>query len=161
MRRRGTISLEELRKSACAKIPANEKLLAEFGNKKSDSGNKTSQNGKIVTKHFRKKSTEKNWMGWNLLAWCNEKGLQLHEEYKFENTRRWRFDWAIPALMIAVEYEGLFSEKSRHTTPNGFTGDSNKYNHAQMKGWKVLRFTALNYNTLITQLNQVYETLHL
>jgi len=66
-------------------------------------------------------------------------------ELKFDNFRRYRFDWAIPELKLAIEYEGLNSEKSRHTTKKGYTGDCIKYNLATLNGWKILRYTALNY----------------
>ncbi|WP_290861894.1 hypothetical protein [Flavobacterium sp.] len=67
-------------------------------------------------------------------------------ELKFDEVRRFRFDWAIPELKLAIEYEGLNSEKSRHTTKKGYTGDCVKYNLAILNGWKVLRYTALNYS---------------
>jgi very-short-patch-repair endonuclease len=67
-------------------------------------------------------------------------------ELKFDDIRRYRFDWAIPDLKLAIEYEGLNSEKSRHTTKKGYTGDCQKYNLAVINGWKVLRYTAMNYS---------------
>lgn len=71
--------------------------------------------------------------------------IPFEQEYKFHPVRRWRFDVAIPGAMVAIEYEGVFSPKSRHTTVNGYAGDSEKYNQAQILGWKVLRYTAKNY----------------
>lgn len=70
------------------------------------------------------------------------------EELQFSETRKFRFDWAIPELMIAIEYEGIFSKKSGHTTIGGYTKDCEKYNLAQIEGWKVLRYTAINYTNL-------------
>ena len=46
---------------------------------------------------------------------------------------------AIPGKKIAIEYEGIVADKSRHTNIKGYTEDSNKYNEAQKLGWKVLR----------------------
>lgn len=112
------------------------------------------EGGRKVTKHFQKRSKEKDFICWNLLYWCNEKAVCLEEEYLFNPNRKWRFDWAIPSLMIAVEYEGLFSEKSGHTTITGFTKDTDKYNSATSRGWRVIRLTALNYRNLISALNQ-------
>lgn len=40
------------------------------------------------------------------------------------------------------------SNKSRHTTGKGYTEDCNKYNLAQVCGWLVLRFTAMNVEKL-------------
>ena len=102
----------------------------------------------------KKESKEKDWMAWNLMYWCNQHAVELKSEFRFDEVRKWRFDFCIPSLMIGIEYEGLMSEKSRHTTAKGFTGDTEKYNQAQQLGWKVLRFTALNYKTLITELNK-------
>lgn len=111
----------------------------------------------------QKRSEAKDWMMLNLQYWCNERALTLLTEHIFDQdqvrygitveARLWRFDFAIPAHMIAIEYEGIFSEKSRHTTFQGFTGDAKKYNRANELGWRVLRFTAKNYKDLIQTLN--------
>ena len=61
-------------------------------------------------------------------------------EYKFHPKRKWKFDFAWPASMIAVEVEGaVWMEKSRHTSGKGFTDDCVKYNEAALLGWQVLR----------------------
>ena len=78
--------------------------------------------------------------------------IDFVEELEFHPNRKFRFDWAIPSLMIAIEYEGVFSKKSRHTTISGFNEDCFKYNQAQILGWKVLRYTAKNYKDLSNDL---------
>jgi very-short-patch-repair endonuclease len=67
------------------------------------------------------------------------------EEFKFAPGRRFRADYAIPEHKLLIEYEGVFSAKSRHTTPVGYTRDCEKYNLAATLGYRVLRYTALNY----------------
>ena len=64
-------------------------------------------------------------------------------EYEFHPTRKWRFDFAWPDHMLAVECEGLQPPnlKSRHTTNEGFMKDCEKYNAAVLLGWRVLRYT--------------------
>lgn len=62
-------------------------------------------------------------------------------EHKFHNKRRWRFDFAHPIHMIAVEIEGGVWIKGRHTRGSGFVKDMEKYNSAEVSGWTVLRFT--------------------
>lgn len=104
-----------------------------------------------------KASKEKAWMGWNLMHWANENALELKTEYKFSDDRKFRFDWAFPAVKIAIEYEGLNSYKSGHTTMSGFTSNTDKYNLAQAQGWIVLRFTLLNYKSLPKQLNDAFN----
>jgi very-short-patch-repair endonuclease len=61
-------------------------------------------------------------------------------EYKFAPDRKWRFDFAWPARMLAVEVEGGVYSGGRHTRGSGFVKDVEKYNAAAMLGWRVLRF---------------------
>jgi hypothetical protein len=76
-------------------------------------------------------------------------------ELQFDEVRKFRFDWAIPSLKIALEYEGIFSEKSRHTTITGYSKDIEKYNLAITLGWRVLRYTAKNYKDLENDLKKL------
>ena len=62
-------------------------------------------------------------------------------EYKFHPKRRWRFDFAWPDHMLAVELEGGVWAGGRHTRGAGFVADCDKYNAAVVLGWRVLRFT--------------------
>lgn len=55
------------------------------------------------------------------------------------NLKDWRFDFAWPAQMLAVEIEGGIWMKGRHTRGGGFTDDCRKYNEAMLMGWRVLR----------------------
>lgn len=63
------------------------------------------------------------------------------KEFKFHPTRRWRFDYALPAHKIALEVEGGVWTGGRHTRPQGFLGDIEKYNTATLMGWRVFRTT--------------------
>ncbi len=116
-----------------------------------------SENGKIVARHFKKKSKEKDWMGLNLFLWCSEKGMKLMEEYRFHPERKWRADYFIGELKCVIEYEGLFSETSRHTTAKGYSGDTDKYREAAKIGLTVLRYTAMNYKQVLQDLNDLYN----
>jgi len=141
-------TLDELRKSACAHL--NPHLFENP--KKEDKICPTKGVKKCNTKKGQK---TKEWIGKNLWAWCYANKLELLTEYPFHEERKWRFDWCILALKVAIEYEGVMSEKSRHTTVTGFTGDSEKYNAAQSLGWIVLRYTVLNYKTLLQDLEKI------
>lgn len=79
-------------------------------------------------------------------------GVNYESEYPFHPTRKWRFDWAIPDKKIGIEYEGVFSEKSRHTTKGGYTADVEKYREAAKLGWTVLRYTNKDYVRLTDDL---------
>ena len=61
-------------------------------------------------------------------------------EYQFHPTRKWRFDFAWPAVRLAVEVEGGVYGRGRHVRPSGFIKDCEKYNAAALAGWVVLRF---------------------
>jgi hypothetical protein len=98
-------------------------------------------------------SVEKNAIGFILKSFHQHDMIPEYvTEHQFDDKRRFRFDWAIPDLKLAIEYEGIFSEKSGHTTVNGYTKDVKKYNLATIQGWKVLRYTALNYSDLAQDL---------
>lgn len=59
----------------------------------------------------------------------------------FGKTRRWRFDYAIPHQRIAWEIEGGHWTGGRHNTGSGFEKDIEKYNHATLLDWRVIRST--------------------
>ena len=63
-------------------------------------------------------------------------------EFQFAPPRRWRFDYAWPALWIALEFEGGVWTKGRHTRGKGYSNDCEKYSTAALLGWKVLRITS-------------------
>lgn len=72
-------------------------------------------------------------------------------EYKFSNTRKFRFDYFIDLTAynssiagIGIEYEGINyqnSNYSRHTNTSGFIKDIDKYNLALTLTVPVLRYT--------------------
>lgn len=76
-------------------------------------------------------------------------------ELRFDKKRRFRFDIAIPDAKIGIEYEGLNSEKSGHTTLVGYTSDTEKYNLAAEQGWRVYRYTVVNYKNVINDIEKV------
>lgn len=66
--------------------------------------------------------------------------IPFKREYRFCE-RRWKFDFAFPERMFAVEIEGGIWSRGRHTRPQGYINDMEKYNAASALGWKVWRFT--------------------
>jgi len=68
-------------------------------------------------------------------------------EYRFASPRRWRFDFAWPDRMLAVEIDGGTYVNGRHNRAAGFQADCEKMNAAAMAGWRVLRFTAADVNS--------------
>lgn len=98
------------------------------------------------------------WLELNLLYWGNERTIALEQEHKFCPERGWRFDFAFPAIRIAVEYEGgIFMQRSGHNSHTGIQRDIDKYNRAQALGWKVIRCTAKDYSTVLKTLNELVK----
>lgn len=133
---RNVFTIEDIKKSKVAKL--NEHLFAE----------KPKRKPRKVSKHVE-------WMKEALQEWCNENGYTLLIEHKFSEYRKFRFDFAIKELMIGIEYHGLNSEKSGHTTLLGFTKDQDKANLAQREGWNVYAYTVINFRNVVNDLNEI------
>jgi len=71
-------------------------------------------------------------------------------EFKFHPTRKWRFDFAIPQIKMAIEVEGGIYTRGRHLRPTGFLRDMEKYNTASLMGWTLFRTTPKYLNSVYT-----------
>jgi len=78
-------------------------------------------------------------------------------EYKFDTKRRWRFDFSNKKLKLAIEIEGGVWNRGRHIRGKGFIADCEKYNQAQLLGWKVLRYTPQQLNLMVDDLTKYLE----
>lgn len=89
---------------------------------------------------------------------AKELGVECVKELQFYKSRKWRFDYALPKYKIALEVEGGVWTRGRHTRPQGFLGDMNKYNTATLCGWRVFRTTPgklLSSDTLLLLKNAI------
>lgn len=66
---------------------------------------------------------------------------RLEKEYTFCPGRRFRFDYAVPELWLAVEVDGGVWIWGRHNRPKTFQADLEKLNLATAMGWRVFRYT--------------------
>lgn len=66
---------------------------------------------------------------------------EIWPEFYFTTDRKWRFDYCMPECKIAIEVEGGAWTRGRHTRPQGFIADMEKYNRAVADGWKLIRVT--------------------
>lgn len=82
-------------------------------------------------------------------------------EYRFTAPRKWRFDFAWPEKMLAVEIEGGIWTQGRHTRPMGYAADLEKYNAAQCMGWRILRYAQPSFNEPDNILAQVITVLNM
>lgn len=65
--------------------------------------------------------------------------IQFEREYRFHDTRKWRFDFAMPDIKLAVEVEGGLYINGRHNRGKGYEDDLEKYGEAMKLGWTVYR----------------------
>lgn len=90
-----------------------------------------------------------------------ELGYNPVHKYKYriadpDSPQDWEADHAVLKYGIFYEYEGLpgevqtkwgrYEKKSRHTTRSGYAGDCNKYNHAAVMGFALLRYNDISLN---------------
>src|SRR5690348_4551578 len=100
----------------------------------------------ISTKRTKLKKESPLELGF-LRAWMmHGKGPQPVREFKFHPVREWRFDFAWPHKLVAVEIHGGTHGRGRHVTGKGFHGDCQKQNAAVRRGWRVLAFTTEDVN---------------
>lgn len=87
-------------------------------------------------------------------SWEDFLELQIEEaglpkpvrEYRFLTTRRFRFDFAWPNHLFAVEVDGNVYGHSRHTSGTGFSKDCEKFALAAIEGYRVIRITSGQVN---------------
>ena len=76
---------------------------------------------------------------------------EVKTEHRFHPKRMWRFDYAVPSRKIAVEYQGHgkmgggSKHVGGHASVKGLSSDAEKFNSAEILGWRVILFTALHF----------------
>lgn len=66
-------------------------------------------------------------------------------EYQFAPPRLWRFDWAWPEHLVALEIDGGNWARGRHGYGKGVDRDHAKLNRAGLLGWLVLHCTRQDF----------------
>lgn len=111
--------------------------------------------GKTIVLLQKKVPKKKPKAYYEMMAMLESLDIPFVMEHRFDEYRKFRFDFAFVDKKVAVEYEGIMSKKSRHTTVGGYSKDADKYNLAQKQGWSVFRFTVLNYKNLLDTIRPV------
>jgi len=86
-------------------------------------------------------------------AFCFQSSIKTPEkEYRFHETRKWRFDYAWPDYMVAVECEGgtYIAGGGGHNRGKAFRDDLEKYSESAAMGWLVIRVTPQQLCTAYT-----------
>ena len=68
-------------------------------------------------------------------------GKGVRARLRTAGLKDWRFDFAWPDYVLAIEVEGGTHTQGRHVRGKGFEDDCDKYNYAALNGWMLLRFT--------------------
>ena len=74
-------------------------------------------------------------------------GVDIVREYRFHETRKWRWDWALPAIKVCFEYQGLnfgHGGASGHQTIKGIVGENHKYSEGSIAGWCIILVNAVS-----------------
>lgn len=141
----------------CGDYPAHLESCPVCGDVAKGSDNLCVSSAKPETRFRQRSSPLESWFlaQWRLQA----SGYPAPErEYRFHDTRRWRFDFAWPDQRVAVEMEGGVWSRGRHVRGHGYLSDLEKYNAATMLGWRVLRFGDKNPDH-IAQVMQIVQPL--
>jgi very-short-patch-repair endonuclease len=62
-------------------------------------------------------------------------------EHRFHPVRKWRFDFARPERLLAIEIDGGVWTKGRHSRGAGQVADMEKQSEAACLGWRIIRIT--------------------
>ena len=76
-----------------------------------------------------------------MMAVLKSMNINYETEYKFDTDRRWRVDFMILDVKLAIECEGGVFTRGRHTRPMGFVKDIEKYNKLLENGIALLRYS--------------------
>ena len=81
------------------------------------------------------------------------------KEHRFHPVRRWRFDFAWPERLFAVEVDGAIFVRGRHTRGVGVEKDFEKMAEAMLSGWRVLRVSTgqVRNGTALTWVQRAME----
>lgn len=69
------------------------------------------------------------------------------QQHRFHPTRAWRFDFAWPDRMLAVEMDGGLWMNGGHSRGSGQLGDMEKQAEAVLLGWRLIRVTDRHLRT--------------
>jgi very-short-patch-repair endonuclease len=82
------------------------------------------------------------------------------QEYQFHPERKWRFDFAWPAQLIAVEIDGGQWMRLRGGGRHNRDVDREKLNAAAVLGWRILRYSGSMLDDPTAVVNEVLAALN-
>lgn len=96
---------------------------------------------KAMHRPARKPNPPRHWYHASIGKPARCIGCVPESPHEYSKGRDWRFDFAWPEIMLAVEVEGGLYTGGRHVTGKGYEKDLEKYNAATRGGWTLLRYS--------------------
>jgi very-short-patch-repair endonuclease len=93
------------------------------------------------------------------LLWKTISNIDLAEEHRFHDTRKWRLDFAHIGSKVGIEIQGGIWNGGRHGRGYGIAQDNEKSNEAIFCGWVIIKLagnqiTLENLEKIKTLLNE-------
>ena len=105
---------------------------------------------------MRKRDLEGEFaLAWRTLAPARAPGFEA--QYAFHPRRKWAFDFAWPAVRVAVEIDG--GQWAPHGGRHSRDSDREKLNQAAVLGWRVLRYSGQMLQDPEAVIGEVVEAL--
>lgn len=110
---------------------------------------------------MKKDKKYRSWAEVHFSIMLDELKIDYEYDYRFSDSRRYMFDFAIVLPQVAIEIEGISANGTRHQRLVGYMNDCEKYNYALSLGWKVFRIpvpwltSSRYYNKLADTLSQI------
>ena len=99
-----------------------------------------------------------------LFEWApyNTGGYAFVREFRFHPSRKFRFDFALPKLKLAIELDGFgYGGKfGGHQTPSALAKDHEKRNLATELGWTVLTYNRPLMGSKQKRRNMIFQILN-
>lgn len=73
-----------------------------------------------------------------VVQWFKTFGLEPEPEFRFDPTRKWRFDFAFLDSKVALEVQGGLFTGGRHSRGAALLKEHEKLNAAACAGWRIL-----------------------
>ena len=81
----------------------------------------------------------------------------ITSQYQFHPKRKWRFDFAIPSLKIAIEINGGVWSNGRHSRGSGLVKEYEKMRAAAVLHWYVFAYDPKSIHLITEDISRFME----
>lgn len=95
----------------------------------------------VTVRRFPRPKSDGSFERRKFRAWCKSEGIPTptHEFHYAKPERKFRADFAWPALRILLEVQGGVYTRQAHGSISGVLKDNERSNEANIRGWCLLR----------------------